>query len=72
MSSGNQYKLVIRNPINSEDKNTQSNYWTTKTAYLVSSEATKGMYQPGGMMASILGRWTARTTTSGQDKSKLG
>ncbi len=50
----------------------KSNYRTTKTAYSVSSEATDGTYQPGGTMTSVLGRWTARTTNSGQDKSGLG
>jgi len=50
----------------------KSNYRTTKTAYSVSSEATEGTYQPGRTMTSILGRWTAQTTNSGQDKSGLG
>jgi len=50
----------------------KSNYRTAQTTYSVSSEATEGMYQPGGTMTSILGRWTAQTTNSGQDKSGLG
>jgi len=50
----------------------KSNYRTAKTTYSVSSEATDGTYQPGGTMTSVLGRWTARTTNSGQDKSGLG
>jgi len=37
----------------------KSNCRTTKTTYSVSSKATEGMYQPGGTMTSILGRWTA-------------
>jgi len=47
-------------------------YQTTKTSHLISKETTTNNYQPGGMMTSVLGRWTAWVTNSGQDNTGLG